>query len=156
MLSQRLSVACVLVLFLLAGCASVRPAEESVDLLLEYTMQEDQLDEFLGVGMGMSGNNIPTALQEDMMAFIKKHLDMDAMKANMRTFYLERFSAEELQVVADFQITPAAQKFQRLAPELVAMNATHMQSIMVDHRDEFMEMIQKHAPAGMRPPGQQQ
>jgi hypothetical protein len=119
-------------------------------------MQEDQLDEFLGVGMGMSGNNIPTALQEDMMAFIKKHLDMDAMKANMRTFYLERFSAEELQVVADFQITPAAQKFQRLAPELVAMNATHMQSIMVDHRDEFMEMIQKHAPAGMRPPGQQQ
>lgn len=156
MSSIRLSTISALALFLLAGCATIRPAEESADMIVHYSMQEEQLDQFMGAGFPMGNNALPEGLQEDMLAFVRKHMDFDSMRSEARTFYLENFSAEELAIIADYHATPAAQKFQQLAPELAVASAQRFQQIMVDHRDEFMEMIQKHAPAGMRPPGQQQ
>jgi len=103
----------------------------------------------------MPNSSMPSALQEDMLAFIKKHLDMEMIRDEARAFYLENFTPEELQVIADYQATPAAQKALELAPQLATKSASHFQRIMVEHRDEFMEMMQKHMPAGARPPGMQ-
>jgi len=134
----------------LSGCTSVRPAEESADMIVAASYQEEQLDQFLGAGFPMAGSSLPEGLQQDMMAFIKKHMDFDAIRSEARTFYLEQFSAEELAVIADYHATEAARKFQQLSPELAIKSAQRFQEVMVNHRDEFMEMMQKYSPSDFR------
>ena len=133
----RLCPVLAFVILLLTGCTTVRPAEESADMIVAYTIQEEQVDQFMGAGFP-AASSLPEGLQQDMLAFIKKHMDFDVMRSEARTFYLERFSAEELAVIADYHATEAAQKFQQLSPELAVQSTRRFQEIMVNHRDNVL------------------
>lgn len=135
----------------LTACASVRPAEESADMMLNSTLSEEQFEKMATTGFNLPGIELPEALKTDMVAFMRKHLDLEALRSEVRSFYLANFSAEELQVMSDYQASPTGQKATELAPQIGMMSARAFQTIMVEHRQEFMEMVQKHA-GSIRPP----
>lgn len=135
----------------LTACTTVRPAEESADMVLGVTLSDEQFEKLATAGFGMPGMELPEALRSDLVAFIREYLDWDALRSEVRSFYLANFSAEELQQMADYQTSPTGQKSMELAPQIATMSAVAFQSVMMQHRQEFMELVQKHA-GSIRPP----
>lgn len=139
----------VLAGLILAGCSTTRPAAESVDIIIAETQDMDQVRELMGLGMG--GTEVPEAFSEALIEFITTHVDIDSLMTEVGKFYMEEYSSEELQLLADFHSSDVGRKTRELAPKMAAISIGVFQRVMVDHREEFMQVMQ-NAMGNMAPP----
>lgn len=133
----------VLVLFAsISGCASTRPAEESAAQIIQLTMSPERMQEAMTAGMGMAGSQLPESMVDAVTEFMNEYLDFESLQADFVEFYVSEYTAEELSELAEFYASDLGQKTIDKQTRMGMKSAQRFQQLMVDHRAEFMEMVQ--------------
>jgi len=93
-------------------------------------------------GMGMAGSQLPESMVDAVTEFMNEYLDFESLQADFVEFYVSEYTAEELSELAEFYASDLGQKTIDKQTRMGMKSAQRFQQLMVDHRAEFMEMVQ--------------
>ena len=94
---------------------------EQVEILFKLTRMEQKIDESVEsvAQLQLRQNPALEAKNDQLMAFLERHIGWDAVKADLYAMYMQTFTEDELKTINDFYITPLGQKVIVIVPQLV-------------------------------------
>ena len=94
---------------------------EQVEILFKLTRMEQKIDESVEsvAQLQLRQNPALAAKNDQLMAFLERHIGWDAVKADLYAMYMQTFTEDELKTINDFYITPLGQKVIVIVPQLV-------------------------------------
>jgi len=76
-----------------------------------------------------------------MQKFFAKYVNDDAIKKAFVPIYAETYSEEELNHISDFLLSPAGKAMTAKQPELLTKSMQWGQNVVLEHKDELVEML---------------
>ena len=94
---------------------------EQVDILFKLTRMEQKINESVKsvAQLQLRQNPALAAKNDQLMAFLERHIGWNAVKADLYAMYMQTFTEDELKTINDFYITPLGQKVIVIVPQLV-------------------------------------
>ena len=94
---------------------------EQVDILFKLTRMKQKIDESVEsvAQLQLRQNPALAAKNDQLMAFLERHIGWNAVKADLYAMYMQTFTEDELKTINDFYITPLGQKVIVIVPQLV-------------------------------------
>ena len=94
---------------------------EQVDILFKLTRMEQKINESVEsvAQLQLRQNPALAAKNDQLMAFLERHIGWNAVKADLYAMYMQTFTEDELKTINDFYITPLGQKVIVIVPQLV-------------------------------------
>ena len=94
---------------------------EQVEILFKLTRMQQKIDESVEsvAQLQLRQNPALAAKNDQLMAFLERHIGWDAVKADLYAMYMQTFTEDELKTINDFYITPLGQKVIVIVPQLV-------------------------------------
>jgi hypothetical protein len=94
---------------------------EQVEILFKLTRMQRKIDESVEsvAQLQLRQNPALAAKNDQLMAFLERHIGWNAVKADLYAMYMQTFTEDELKTINDFYITPLGQKVIVIVPQLV-------------------------------------
>jgi hypothetical protein len=94
---------------------------EQVEILFKLTRMQQKIDESVEsvAQLQLRQNPALAAKNDQLMAFLERHIGWNAVKADLYAMYMQTFTEDELKTINDFYITPLGQKVIVIVPQLV-------------------------------------
>jgi hypothetical protein len=94
---------------------------EQVEILFKLTRMEQKINESVEsvAQLQLRQNPALAAKNDQLMAFLERHIGWNAVKADLYAMYMQTFTEDELKTINDFYITPLGQKVIVIVPQLV-------------------------------------
>ena len=94
---------------------------EQVEILFKLTRMKQKIDESVEsvAQLQLRQNPALAAKNDQLMAFLERHIGWNAVKADLYAMYMQTFTEDELKTINDFYITPLGQKVIVIVPQLV-------------------------------------
>ena len=122
---------------------------EQVEILFKLTRMQQKIDESVEsvAQLQLRQNPALAAKNDQLMAFLERHIGWNAVKADLYAMYMQTFTEDELKTINDFYITPLGQKVIVIVPQLVQeRNRLAMQRLQqnVGELQKIMSADQPH------------
>ena len=121
---------------------------EQVEILFKLTRMQQKIDESVEsvAQLQLRQNPALAAKNDQLMAFLERHIGWNAVKADLYAMYMQTFTEDELKTINDFYITPLGQKVIVIVPQLVQeRNRLAMQRLQ-ENVGEFQAIMSGGAP----------
>jgi hypothetical protein len=94
---------------------------EQVEILFKLTRMQQKINESVEsvAQLQLRQNPALAAKNDQLMAFLERHIGWNAVKADLYAMYMQTFTEDELKTINDFYITPLGQKVIVIVPQLV-------------------------------------
>ena len=94
---------------------------EQVEILFKLTRMEQKINDSVDsvAQLQLRQNPALAAKNDQLMAFLERHIGWNAVKADLYAMYMQAFTEDELKTINDFYITPTGQKVIVIVPQLV-------------------------------------
>ena len=94
---------------------------EQVEILFKLTRMQQKINKSVEsvAQLQLRQNPALAAKNDQLMAFLERHIGWNAVKADLYAMYMQTFTEDELKTINDFYITPLGQKVIVIVPQLV-------------------------------------
>ena len=135
----------LLVLVLCLPSFALAEQRKEAALLLDQIDMQATLDQSISLSLDAQISSQPqlAPYRETMLAFFRKYMSYESLKADLVRIYEEAFSEKELAQLRAFYATPIGKKSLQLMPSLMAKGAELGQKRVEAHIPELTKMIQE-------------
>jgi len=141
---KRLSIILMLlILGLTLQAQEMTSHEKAAERLLEATKSERLMDATMQnmLDLQVESNPQMAPMRSAMEAFFEKYISYKSVKSNLIALYVESFTEDELNTIADFYGTPTGKKAITVMPDVMAKSMKIGQQRVQDNMQELQLVL---------------
>lgn len=127
----------------MADQAGTAEAFELLEALEMETLIAETIEQ--STAMELEKNPALAPYRQVFLQFMTKHIGYEAIKADLAAMYAETFTAEEMNVLAEFYRTPVGRKSIKAMPDLMAIGSRYGQQRAQENISELQAMVAEEA-----------